>query len=206
MSPENPQALKVAALVLQVLDELAIRYHLGGSYASSVHGVPRQTHDVDVVVELLEHHVPQLVAALETQFYADEEILTQAVKSHRSAHLIHLKTGIKIDLFVSGDGKFDHLELERSRRHRFSEEPFLEAWVKSAEDTILRKLQWYEAGGRVSDRQWEDVRGVVSVQGDRLDRPYLLRWAQELGVEDLLQRALDGEEPLHEGEQEDENS
>jgi len=64
--------------------------------------------------------------------------------------------------------------------------------VKAPEDTILRKLLWYRAGGEVSDRQWRDVLGVLRVSGDVLDRRYLEEWATELGVLDLLERARAG--------------
>ena len=37
---------------------------------------------------------------------------------------------------------------------------------------------------------WNDVLGVMQVQGERLDRTYLRRWAAGLGVRDLLDRAL----------------
>lgn len=59
-------------------------------------------------------------------------------------------------------------------------------YVKSPEDTILRKLLWYRMGGEVSDRRWSDILGVVQVQGERLDRDYLAKWAPQLRVEDLL--------------------
>ena len=61
--------------------------------------------------------------------------------------------------------------------------------VKSAEDVILRKLQWYEEGGRVSERQWKDVLGVLKTQGNRLDAAYLEEWARRLGLFDLLTKA-----------------
>ncbi len=62
--------------------------------------------------------------------------------------------------------------------------------VASAEDTVLAKLEWYRKGNDTSDRQWRDILGIVAVQGDRLDRAYLKRWARELGVGELLRRAL----------------
>lgn len=49
---------------------------------------------------------------------------------------------------------------------------------------------WYRKGGEVSDRQWRDLLGVLKVQGSRLDQSYLAHWAGELGVTDLLRRAL----------------
>ena len=57
-------------------------------------------------------------------------------------------------------------------------------------DTVLRKLEWYRLGREVSDRQWNDILGVIRTQGDRLDFDYLRHWASELGVADLLERAL----------------
>jgi len=57
-------------------------------------------------------------------------------------------------------------------------------------DIILSKLRWYEMGGRVSERQWLDILGVVKVQGDSLDRSYLITWSKVAGVSDLLERAF----------------
>jgi len=97
-----------------------------------------------------------------------------------------------VDLFPLGDTPFDREEFSRSRLEVLVPEP--ERWVriKSAEDTVLRKLQWYRAGDEVSERQWNDVLGVVRTQGARLDQEYLSRWAEVLGIRDLLDRALGG--------------
>jgi hypothetical protein len=62
--------------------------------------------------------------------------------------------------------------------------------VGTAEDTLLMKLVWYRSGGQVSERQWNDVRGIVAVQRQRLDREYLRRWAAYLKVADLVDAAL----------------
>jgi hypothetical protein len=62
--------------------------------------------------------------------------------------------------------------------------------VATAEDTVLNKLRWYRAGGETSERQWNDLRGIVQVSGARLDLAYLNTWAPRLGVADLLERLL----------------
>jgi hypothetical protein len=62
--------------------------------------------------------------------------------------------------------------------------------MASPEGTILNKLEWYRMGGEVSDRQWNDILGVLKVQGTSLDMVYLQRWAANLNVTDLLERAL----------------
>ena len=62
--------------------------------------------------------------------------------------------------------------------------------LASAEDVILNKIEWHAQGGRVSDRQWNDVLGVMKVQRDSLDLAYLRRWANQLGLSNLLDQAL----------------
>ncbi|MCS6774490.1 MAG: hypothetical protein NZ693_10330 [Thermoflexales bacterium] len=69
-------------------------------------------------------------------------------------------------------------------------EPWTEAYVASAEDIVLSKLEWYRVGGETSERQWRDVVGVLKVCANILDSDYLHRWATELKVGDLLSRAL----------------
>ncbi len=61
--------------------------------------------------------------------------------------------------------------------------------IKSAEDTVLRKLLWFRAGGEVSTVHWRDVLEVLRVSGGALDRVYLDRWAGQLGLAPLLTRA-----------------
>lgn len=190
MTPADPEALKVAFRVLEALNRIGASYHLGGSYASSIHGIPRQTHDVDLVVDLREDVVQDFSRLLVNEFYVDEEALRRAVADRGSCNLVHLATGVKIDLFVKGSSAFDRVEFERSVPVMLGDEAAREVMVKSAEDTLLRKLLWYRMGGEVSDRQWEDLRGIVSVQAGRLDEEYMAQWADTLGVRDLLDQLL----------------
>lgn len=186
--PAGPAAPLVE--VLDALDRLGIRHHLGGSYASSIHGLPRQTRDADLVVDLKPSTVPVLAAMLRPAFYLDEDRMRQAVRRRSSVNLIHLATGFKVDLFVKGDGPFDDLELARSRPADLPGAAHRRVPVASAEDTILRKLMWFEQGGGASERQWLDVLGILKVQRGSLDDEYLAEWATELGVKELLERAL----------------
>jgi len=192
MSPELPESLAVALRVIDTLDVLGIAYHVGGSFASSIHGVPRQTQDIDLVVDFGSSDATRLAAELGRDFHADEEAMRRSLAARESFNLIHLASGVKVDLFPLGDTPFDREEFSRSRLEVLVPEP--ERWVriKSAEDTVLRKLQWYRAGDEVSERQWNDVLGVVRTQGARLDQEYLSRWAEVLGIRDLLDCALGG--------------
>jgi len=190
MTPEMPEALGVALRVVDVLEELGIGYHLGGSYASSLHGFPRQTQDIDVVVELEEGLASEFASQLEGEFYVDEITIGRAIRNKGSFNILHLNSGIKVDLFILADDAFDHQEFERHRLELIQAEPERRVFVKSPEDIVLRKLHWFRLGGEVSDRQWTDILGVIRTQGDRLDAEYLEHWASHLGLTDLLERAI----------------
>jgi hypothetical protein len=182
--------VQIALRVIGVLEDLRVPYQVGGSYASSIHGVPRQTRDLDLVIDLPLSLVPVFVSRLEGEFYLDADAIRGAIQRHGHFNLIHLASGFKVDCFPLGAGPFDRSELARGTAHRLMDEPPRDVIVKSPEDTLLRKLQWYRLGGEVSDRQWNDVLGIVRTQGDRLDLSYLRRWAEILEVTDLLDRAL----------------
>jgi hypothetical protein len=183
----NPWA--VVAELAAVLEGLGLRYAVGGSLASSVAGEPRSTQDADISVDLGPEHVDALVEALADRFYVPVARLRQAAREHRSVNLIHLATAMKIDIFVAGGTPIDEDVLRR--RIRISPDSLSrEVHVYTPEDVLLHKLRWYRAGGESSERQWRDVVGIVRVQGQALDRDYLGRGAQLMGVADLLERAL----------------
>jgi hypothetical protein len=190
MAGELPSSLAVVLEVVAILEEFGVKYHLGGSFAAAVHGVPRQTRDADVVVDLDAGTAARLVERLQADFYIDPSAAAVAVARRGTFNAIHLATGFKVDFFVAGSGDFDAGELDRSELQLIAADPPRSAYVKSAEDTVLRKLQWFRDGGEVSDRQWSDVLGILLTQGGRLDEGYLSRWADALGVSELLDRAL----------------
>jgi hypothetical protein len=97
----------------------------------------------------------------------------------------------KIDVFILKDRAFDRLQMKRRVRKPLYRDQEHMIDIASAEDVILAKLEWYRLGNEVSDRQWQDILGVLKAQSGSLDLAYLRRWAAELGVADLLERALD---------------
>jgi hypothetical protein len=184
------EPIAVTLLVVDALQSLGVSYLISGSLASGVHGRMRATMDADLVADLRLEHGEALAQALGDAFYVDVEMIRQAIRQHGSFNLIHLETTFKVDIFISKGRPFDHRQLERRVAQVVSTEPERTAYFASAEDIVLSKLEWYRMGGEVSDRQWKDVMGVLKVQSTRLDRIYLRRWAQELDVADLLDRAL----------------
>jgi hypothetical protein len=184
---ELVSALRPVALALETLD---VRYYLGGSVASSAHGIARASLDADVVAALGPEHVDRLIARLETDYHIPVDRLRSAVVRYSSCNFIHLATMFKIDLFVSKGRPYDREAAARASPQALDERPDAPRFpIASAEDTVLSKLEWFRLGGETSERQWWDVVGVLRVTKDA-DRAYLERWAGDLGVSDLLTRAL----------------
>lgn len=179
--------LDVSLAVARACEGCGVAYFLGGSLASSYQGEPRATNDIDFVIDLREADVDPLVAALGAAFDVDTDALRNAARERRSWNIVYLPTVTKIDLFIKGREPFDSSEFARRHRVEIAEGRLL--FMKSPEDTILRKLLWYRDGGGVSDRQWRDIVGVLRHSAPTLDKGYLGQWAQTLGLTEMLARA-----------------
>lgn len=189
------EPLAVSLLVAGYLDDLGVRYLVGGSVASSLLGLPRATLDADLVADLDFPHVGPFVAALGDAFYADSDAIHDALRRRSSFNVIHLPTAFKVDIFVMHRDPYSHAEMDRRIEMVVGEGTQRTLFVATAEDMILQKLDWFRRGGGVSDRQWNDVLGLVKIRGASLDRVYLARWAPILRLEDLLANALAGGRP-----------
>jgi hypothetical protein len=184
------EPIAVTLLVVDALEALGVSYAIGGSLSSALHGVMRSTLDADLVADLRLEHAAPLAQALSGAFYADAEMIRDAIRRHVYFNVIHLQTAFKVDVFVIKARAFDRAQLARRQSRLLSEDPARYAYVTSAEDIVLSKLEWYRMGGQVSDRQWRDVLGVLAVQGKWIDVAYMRAMAVKLGVSDLLERAL----------------
>ncbi len=190
MVPE-PQECLVLKQLTDALDELKIGYAIGGSIASSIYGKVRFTQDVDITVAPFGDKAERLHAMLKEDFYISKDAMAQALSNRGSFNIIHLTSAFKIDIFIQKDDDFHRqifhrrkkLKLDESINHLFD--------IVSPEDIILLKLQWYQAAGCVSERQWSDVLGVLSVQGRSLEMKYLENCSGKLGLGEMLQKAID---------------
>ena len=180
---------EVIERLADVLDSLGIRYTVGGSVASALYGTVRFTRDADVSVEPFSPVADRLYELLQDEFYISREAMEEALRSHGSFNVIHFETAFKIDLFVRGPSEFEGRLWERRHMLKLSEESNRDVSVVSPEDIILLKLGWFRQTGCTSERQWDDVLGVLAVQGDALDFEYLTASARELGLAELLNRA-----------------
>jgi hypothetical protein len=183
--------------LVDTLNRSAIPYMVGGSLASSVHGIFRATNDIDIVAAVHEEHVVPLASGLSGDFYIDAATISEALHQGRPFNVIHFESGYKFDIFPAAGNPYFQIQLDRCKvlEVALGEGESIACPVATAEDTLLAKLAWYRAGGEQSERQWNDVRGIRSVQGLRLDRAYMKQWARHLKVDDLLERLLSEEDP-----------
>jgi len=175
--------------VLAALRSLKIRHTVVGSVASSARGAFRATIDTDVVAEITPAQAEHLAKMLGPDWYADPDQARAAILAGRSFNVIHMRTSEKFDIFPASSD-FHASELDRATDVVFHlPDGEVEAAVSTAEDILLAKLRWYADGGGTSDRQWNDIGGIIATN-PALDLEYLETWAARLYVTDLLTRAL----------------
>jgi hypothetical protein len=179
--------------VVRCLDDLGIEYMLTGSYASSIQGEPRSTHDIDLVVSLTSDDADKLVEAFpDAEFYLSPPAMRDAIERRGMFNVIHMESGYKVDFWVLKDLPFDTLCFARKRT--------VMAWglalkVSTPEDTILAKLRWArESGG--SEKQFTDALRIYEIQHSLLDMAYLEDWSTRLNVSELWERLKSEATPI----------
>jgi hypothetical protein len=189
-TPTELDPIAVTLKVTSVLDSLRVAYFIGGSLASSFHGMVRTTQDADIIARLRKGDAEPLTTALQDEFFVDAEMIARAIAKHASFNILHKETMFKVDVFVPIENKFTEQQFDRSRSATLSLETDAKAMIASPEDTILAKLDWYKQGGQTSERQWRDILGLLEVQKGSLEIDYLKKTAAQLGVAELLSSAL----------------
>jgi hypothetical protein len=175
-------------LLAAALDRLEVRYAVVGSVASSARGSYRATEDIDVLARIQPQQAVELAEALGKDWYADGQQMRDAIAAGRGFNVIYIPFSQKVDVFPAKDD-FCDAQLQRATTLPL---PALgtgdEYPVASAEDTVLAKLQWFKAGGEISERQWTDIARVIRATAN-MDWGYVESWAGRLGVAELLARA-----------------
>jgi len=168
--------------VVLVLDRLHIPYLVTGSVAAMAYGEPRLTNDIDIVAAVEERHIPGLIEAFPPeQYYISEDMIREAVRRRGQFNIIHPALGLKVDIIIRCETPFDRSRFSRVRRIRPSE--FYEANFAAPEDVIIKKLEYYRAGG--SEKHLRDITGILKISGDEVDRGYVSEWAQRLGLMEI---------------------
>ena len=172
------------AVIVARLDDAAIPHMVAGSVASSHHGEPRSTQDIDLVIDPTPEQLARFVDGLDPdRFYAGNAVVAL---QHRSMfNVIEPSTGFKADLIFCKDRPFSDSEF---RRREPVEVLGVQTAMATVEDTILAKLEWADASE--SARQLRDVAAMIRIHGGELDLVYLRRWADDLNVRVALEAAL----------------
>ncbi|MCB9688081.1 MAG: hypothetical protein H6735_23780 [Alphaproteobacteria bacterium] len=166
------------------LDSVSVPYMLAGSVASSFHGEPRSTQDIDLVIDTDIAGVRRLVARLPPDdYYIDESAAVDAVRRRSQFNVIDLATGWKADLIIRKSRPFSVAEFGRRQHVEFLGLPF---WMASPEDVVISKLEWSMHTG--SERQLRDVQGILTAKPEGLDLDYIRRWVGELALVDLWRK------------------
>jgi hypothetical protein len=174
VSPED-----VLGRLVGVLDTVGIPYMITGSLALSIHGAPRATQDIDIVIAPQLDQLGALRARLpDSEYYFDLNTAREAIQRELQFNVVDFASGWKIDLIIRRSRAFSLIEFERRAVVEFAG---LGLYVTSVEDTVLSKLEWAKLGG--SDRQIEDVATLLRICGETLDRPYIERWVQTLAIQ-----------------------
>ncbi len=170
---------EVFRTVVAALDAVDVPYMITGSFASSIHGEPRASKDIDIVIAPTREQLLALVGQFPSnRYYVDEEDALQAFSSHGMFNVIDFASGWKIDFIVLKARAFSQTEFSRRREEQLGG---LRLTVAAAEDILLAKLEWAKMGE--SRRQLEDAASIIRIKGDLLDTAYLERWVTELGLE-----------------------
>jgi hypothetical protein len=189
---KTPDPFEALIAVGSAFEELGIRWYIGGSVASSARGIARASLDVDVVADLRPGQETLFTQRLREDYYISEDAVREAIRECGSFNVIHLATGLKVDVFLPTGRAFDRQALDRAIPEPLDPEGAGPCYpVATAEDIVLAKLEWYQRGGPTSQRQWSDVLGVLRTSGPSIDRSYLEGTAASLGLADLLREVQD---------------
>lgn len=173
------------------LEEAGIPYMATGSIACMMYGVPRFTHDLDLVLELLPGDASKLQALFpSTEFYCPpEEVIRIECYRDQNGHfnLIHHDSGFKADVYLHGSDEFHAWAIANKRRMVLDEPSGL--WVAPPEYVIIRKLEYFKQGQ--SPKHLEDIRGIIAVSPEIIDRSSLTNWAKKRGVTRELNKLFD---------------
>jgi hypothetical protein len=198
----HEQPVDLSAILWPVVHTLAtagISSYITGSIASSLHGMQQSASDIDLV--LVTHHdyepsLASLLAPLSETYLVEPEEIQRAHTLGQPISIIHIATLMKLDLIVPQTPDFDMAMQQNCVSLSLDEryEPFL---VASALEMAVWKLvrctrQWKACPDRmVNDAEWNDLLGVLKVQGSDLDVDQLAFWVRQFDADDLLSQALD---------------
>src|SRR4030067_2113100 len=174
-------------VISRILESLNISYMITGSQASAYYGEPRFTRDIDIVAEINPGQVEGFITYFPPdEFYCDKEMIEAEIKKRGQFNIIHAASGLKIDIILTKTTPFSQTEF--ARRNRSAVFPDQDAYFASAEDVIIKKMEYYREGG--SEKHLRDITGILKISGEEVDRNYISEWSQRLGLTEIWEAVL----------------
>lgn len=164
------------------LDTAGIPYMFTGSIAANFYTVPRMTRDIDIVIELKGDDADKLHSLFEKDFYADKDMILEAIRKEGMFNIIHYQSVFKIDFILRKNNSYRIEEFKRRKKITFED---AELYITSPEDLILSKLYW--AKESMSELQLNDVRNLLKSVRE-VDEDYLKQWTDYLGVGEIYRK------------------
>ena len=181
-----PEA-ELSLLFVRPLNQLGVRYMVGGSVAAILYGEPRLTHDVDFIVFLRHEDIARLRQVFPSpEFYVPpKEVIAAEIAREQRGHfnVIHADTGFKADFYTTGRDELQAWGFRHLQQKIYRGEPIV---VAPPEYVIVRKLEYFREGG--SEKHLRDIRAMLNVSGEFLDRAALQEWITRCGVETEWQK------------------
>jgi hypothetical protein len=170
----------VAADVVRRLEGLDIDYYITGSEALARYGEPRQTADIDIVIQLPARQFDRIRSAFEDDYVVNDPIQAEG----RAMASVVAMSGLgKADLILSRKDPWSRSAMDRRQAW---DHPILgHVWVLALEDLILAKLDW---SGGVSELQLRDCANLLRTNAGTVDWTYLEFFSRVLRVDALLDR------------------
>lgn len=169
---------EVLLSIVPRLEQSDIQYMITGSIAAAFYGLGRATYDLDIVISATPDKLKKLIELLpKEQYYA---MLQDALDAHRHLSMFNVfdtTSGWKIDFILKKPAPFHEQAFQRRLAVTFEG---VSTSLISAEDLILSKLEWARMGE--SERQVRDAAVVLERWQHKLDRDYIEKWINELGL------------------------
>ena len=180
MSRDNLLPYELMQMAALFFERRGIAYRIVGSMASMAYSEARFTNDIDILVDLREDDAEQIESEFPApEFYVSLSAIKSAIRDRRQFNIIHIPSGLKLDIIQRKDTEFGTLDITRGQR--LKSDGFYDAWFASPENVILMKLRYFQEGG--SDKHLRDVASILLIQDKHIDREYIEQWARKLSVE-----------------------
>lgn len=167
------------------LNAALIPYMLTGSFASSFHGAPRTTQDIDIVIAPNLGSLKALLAQFpEDKYYVSADAALQAYGSEGLFNVVDFASGWKVDFIIRKARAFSVEEFDRRQQVDLLGTPL---YIATAEDVVISKMEWAKMSE--SERQLGDVAGILRTRADELDTAYIERWVVAMGLHEQWEKA-----------------